>query len=99
MISLYVISIIVVLLIVYLTFFNNIFDNPKKENGMEIVKQGDKTYKCQRCGCEVKIDKPYDIIHGFVGLDDTGFFFKKPLEGDYLICPQCRNKIVIQVDY
>lgn len=66
---------------------------------MEIVNKGDKTYKCKRCGCEVRINKPYDVIHGFVGFDDTGFFFSRPLDGDYLICPQCNNKIVIKTEW
>ena len=64
---------------------------------MEIIKYGDKTHKCKRCECEVKITKSSDIHYGFVGFDDTGFFFKEALNGEYLICPQCGNKIVLNV--
>ena len=64
---------------------------------MEIVKHSDKVYKCKHCGCEVRITSPNDVHEGFVGFDDTGFFFKKPLDGTYLICPDCREKIVLKV--
>ena len=66
---------------------------------MEIVKQGDKIYKCKKCGCECRINKISDVHYGFVGFDDTGFFIKKPLDGEYLICPQCGNKIVISINW
>lgn len=63
---------------------------------MEIVKDSDKIYKCKKCGCEMKITGPSDIHYGFVGFDDSGFFFKNPLDGEYLICPKCCNKIVLK---
>lgn len=65
---------------------------------MEIVKDSNKIYKCPICGCEVKITKISDVHYGFIRFEDTGLFFKKELNGSYLICPKCCNKIIISID-
>lgn len=64
---------------------------------MEIIKQGDKTYKCNICGTEMRINKISDLRHGIVGRYD-GLFFSEAIYGDYILCPRCGNKIVISID-
>lgn len=63
---------------------------------MEIVKNSDKTFKCPRCGTEVRINKISDVHYGIIS-SEVGFLTGlKYNYGDYLICPTCCAKIVLE---
>lgn len=66
---------------------------------MKIVKQENKTLKCDKCGTEFILEtQDYrDKVHyGVVGYRDMFLpGLKEPVHGDYVYCPNCWNEVVI----
>lgn len=66
---------------------------------MEIIKYGDKTQVCSRCGCEFRFNK--DDVHKEVktiSVDEgviLPLYITKYYNSEFVRCPQCNKKIEV----
>ena len=63
---------------------------------MKIIKKGkytDKVYKCENCGCEMEIDYNDIICSEFYNILSNP---KKREIKIYFLCPECKEKIIIE---
>lgn len=65
---------------------------------MKIVKRGQETYVCPRCGCEFQIENENDINRFDCAVNDGGFFGIFPLIKSCVSCrcPQCGEKVILE---
>ena len=63
----------------------------------KIIKRGDTTYKCRRCGCEFQLEEG-DVNEFDMAIDEGGFLGMLPLarKCDTVYCPQCGERIIIR---